>query len=404
MDLEVHQAEMGYDTVDISPLAAHELFTYDPGFVSTAACSSGITFIDGEKGILLHQGYPIEQLAEHCNYVRTAYLLLHGELPNDAQYQAYAGDLAERALVRENLSKVIESFEQSAHPIAKLGATLYALAGIYHHEIDIRDQKNRYYVACQVVAKMPTLVAMCYRHGQGLEFLQPREDLDYASNFLYMLFGEVPEPVIVEAMDKLLILHADHEQNASTSTVRLSSSSDTNPFAAIAAGVAALWGPAHGGANEAVIKMLEKIGDVKNIPRYIERAADKSDSFRLMGFGHRVYKSFDPRANVIRQHCQDVLATTNRTDPLLDIAQALEQAALENEYFVQKKLYPNVDFYSGIIMRALNLPENMFTLIFALGRSSGWVAHWNEMLSNPYKIGRPRQLYSGPKQRDFPAG
>jgi citrate synthase len=407
IELPVHSGSEGPDFIDVRPLTGHGLFTYDPGFVSTAACESKITYIDGAKGILLHAGYPIEQLAEQSNYLETCYLLLNGELPTEDELNKFVTTVKGHTMVHEQMHHFFQGFRRDAHPMSIMVAVVGALSAFYHDSLDINDAKHREVCAFRLIAKMPTIAAMCYKYSIGMPFQYPRNDLNYAENFLHMMFGNpceeyVPNPVLSKAMDRIFLLHADHEQNASTSTVRLAGSSGANPFACIAAGVATLWGPAHGGANEAVLNMLEEIGDVKNITDFINRAKDPKDSFRLMGFGHRVYRNFDPRANVMKQTCDDVLAELGIIDdPMLEIAKQLEQIALKDEYFVKRKLYPNVDFYSGIILKAIGIPSSMFTVIFALSRTIGWISHWNEFHSEPNKIGRPRQLYTGPSARDY---
>lgn len=408
IELPVYSGTEGPDVVDVRPLTGHGLFTYDPGFVSTAACESKITYIDGGKGILLHAGYPIEQLAENSSYLETCYLLLNGELPSEEELSKFVNTVKGHTMVHEQMHHFFQGFRRDAHPMSIMVAVVGALSSFYHDSLDINDAKHREVCAFRLIAKMPTIAAMCYKYSIGMPFQYPRNDLNYAENFLHMMFGNpceeyIPNPILAKAMDKIFLLHADHEQNASTSTVRLAGSSGANPFACIAAGVATLWGPAHGGANEAVLNMLEEIGDAKNIPDFIARAKDPSDSFRLMGFGHRVYRNFDPRANVMKKTCDEVLAELGITDdPLLEIAKQLEQIALQDEYFVKRKLYPNVDFYSGIILKAIGIPSSMFTVIFALSRTIGWISHWNEFHSEPNKIGRPRQLYTGPSAREYP--
>ncbi len=408
IELPVMHGTEGPDVVDVRALTGQGLFTYDPGFVSTAACESKITFIDGGKGVLLHGGYPIEQLAEKSDYMEVCYLLLNGELPNAEEKEKFVNIVKNHTMVHEQLSHFYNGFRRDAHPMAILCGVVGALSAFYHDSLDIDNAHHREVCAYRLVAKMPTLAAMCYKYSMGQPFMYPRNDLTYAENFLYMMFGTpceeyVPNPVLSRAMDRIFVLHADHEQNASTSTVRLAGSSGANPFACIASGIAALWGPAHGGANEAVLTMLEEIGDAENIPEFIARAKDPNDSFRLMGFGHRVYRNFDPRARVMKQSCDEVLKELGlEDDPLLKIAKQLEQIALEDEYFVERKLYPNVDFYSGIILKAMGIPTSMFTVIFALSRTIGWISHWNEFHSSPNRIGRPRQLYTGPNKRDYP--
>lgn len=406
IELPVYQGTLGPDVVDVGSLTANGYFTYDPGFTSTAACESKITYIDGDKGVLLHRGYPIEQLAEHSDYLETCYLLLYGELPTPAQKEEFVTTVHKHTMVHEQIRTFFNGFRRDAHPMAIMCGVVGALSAFYHDSTDISDEHHREVAAYRLIAKMPTIAAMSYKFSIGQPFMYPDNSLDYSSNFLHMMFGNPCEPsnispTIARAMDRIFLLHADHEQNASTSTVRLAGSSQANPFACIAAGIAALWGPSHGGANEAVVKMLEEIGDVSRIDEFVARAKDKNDPFRLMGFGHRVYKNFDPRAKVMKEAADEVLAELGIQDELLEIAKRLEEIALQDEYFVEKKLYPNVDFYSGIILKALGIPTSMFTVIFAVGRTVGWVAHWNEMISGSYRIGRPRQLYSGYPQRDF---
>ncbi len=407
IELPVYSGSLGPDVVDIQSLTANGLFTYDPGFVSTASCESKITFIDGGKGVLLHRGYPIEQLAEHSDYLETCYLLLYGELPTKQEKAHFKQMIMGHTMVHEQMIDFFSGFRRDAHPMAIMCGVVGALSAFYHDSLDITNERHREVAAYRLISKMPTLAAMAYKYSIGQPFIYPRNDLDYAGNFLHMMFatpcGEYEvNPVLASAMDKIFLLHADHEQNASTSTVRLAGSSNANPFACIAAGIAALWGPTHGGANEAVLNMLDEIGDEKHIDTFIARAKDKNDPFRLMGFGHRVYKNFDPRATVMRQTCDEVLNELGlHDDPLFKIAKRLEHIALEDEYFIEKKLYPNVDFYSGIILKALGIPTEMFTVIFATGRTPGWLAHWHEMISGEYRIGRPRQLYTGPAKRDF---
>ena len=408
IELPVMHGTEGPDVIDVRALTAKGLFTYDPGFVSTAACESKITFIDGGKGVLLHGGYPIEELAEKSDYMEVCYLLLNGELPTPEQKEKFVNTVKNHTMVHEQLSHFYNGFRRDAHPMAILCGVVGALSAFYHDSLDIDDAHHREVCAYRLVAKMPTLAAMCYKYSNGQPFMYPRNDLSYAENFLYMMFGTpceeyVPNPVLAKAMDRIFVLHADHEQNASTSTVRLAGSSGANPFACIASGIAALWGPAHGGANEAVLKMLDEIGSVDNIPEFINKAKDPNDPFRLMGFGHRVYRNFDPRAKVMKQSCDEVLKELGlEDDPLLKMAKELEKIALEDEYFVERKLYPNVDFYSGIILKAIGIPTNMFTVIFALSRTIGWISHWSEFHSSPNRIGRPRQLYTGPTSRSYP--
>ncbi|QFT55916.1 citrate synthase [Microbulbifer sp. THAF38] len=407
IEMPVRSGTLGPDVVDVGNLTGKGLFTYDPGFVSTAACESKITFIDGAKGQLLHRGYPIEQLAEKSDYLETCYLLMNGELPNAEQKKDYVDTIMSHTMVHEALVNFFKGFHYDAHPMAMLCGVVGALASFYHDSLDITNPEHREISAHRLIAKMPTLAAMCYKHSKGQPFMYPDNSRSYSENFLHMMFGNPCEPskidpIVAKAMDIIFLLHADHEQNASTSTVRLAGSSGANPFACISSGIAALWGPAHGGANEAVLNMLQEIGDESRIDEFVKRAKDKNDPFRLMGFGHRVYKNFDPRSRVMQGICDEVLGAMGaENDPLLKIAKRLEKIALEDEYFVEKKLYPNVDFYSGIIMKAIGIPTDMFTVIFATGRTSGWIAHWNEMISNPHKIGRPRQLYTGYTQRDY---
>ena len=384
------------------------MFTFDPGFVTTASCKSKITYLDGEKGILLHRGYPIDQLANQSSYLEVCYLLLYGELPTKTQFDEFRNNLNERNMVHEHLERFYTGYLYDAHPMSMLIGVTGALSSYYHEAMDINDPADRELTAIRVIAKMPILAAHCYKHSVGHPFIYSRDDLDYVENFLNMMFSVpmreyVPNPVAVKALNLLLILHADHEQNASTSTVRLSGSAEANPFACIAAGIVTLWGRAHGGANEAVLKMLAEIDTADNIPKFISKAKDKEDPFKLMGFGHRVYKNYDPRATIIRQVCHDLLNEIDTVDqPLFEIAMKLEEIALEDEYFIQRKLYPNVDFYSGIILKALGIPTSMYTVMFALARSAGWVAQWLEMMEDPdFKIGRPRQLYMGQKTRDY---
>lgn len=408
LSLPVLKGTLGPDVIDIGALSKAELFTFDPGFRSTAACESKITFIDGNQGVLLHRGYPIEQLAEHSDYLEVCYLLLFGELPNSSQKEKFINTVKNHTLIHEQMIKFYSGFRRDAHPMAIMCGVVGALSAFYHDALDIKNEAHRDLCAMRLIAKMPTLAAMCYKYSVGQPFVYPLNKMSYSENFLHMMFSvpskdEAPNPILVKAMDRIFILHADHEQNASTSTVRLAGSSGANPYACIAAGIAALWGPAHGGANEAVLNMLQEIEHVNNIPKYIEKAKDKNDPFRLMGFGHRVYKNFDPRATVLRQTCHEVLNELGvHDDPLFAIALKLEEIALKDSYFIEKKLYPNVDFYSGIILRAIGIPINMFTVIFAIARTVGWIAHWNEMIGSPdQSINRPRQLYTGPVTRDY---
>jgi citrate synthase len=404
IELPILTPTLGQEEIDVSTLGSHGAFTYDPGFLSTASCESKITYIDGGKGVLLYRGYPIEQLAEKSSYLEVCYLLLHSELPKADELAAFKTAIHKEMSVDESVKNIIRAFKPTAHPMAMLTAAMAGLAGVYHGTIDITKAEDRLDAAIKLIAKMPALAAMCFRQSQGKDFIDPCEDFTYAENFLHMLNGEdnKPSETLCNAMDMIFMLHADHEQNASTSTVRLAGSTGTDPFAAIAAGVTALWGPAHGGANEAALNMLESIAEVSRIPEFIEKAKDKSDPFRLMGFGHRVYKNFDPRAKVMQQICADVLKETDNNDAeIFKVAMDLAHIALEDEYFIERKLYPNVDYFSGITQSALGIPNNMFTVIFALGRSVGWIAHWHEMLSSPYKIGRPRQLYMGYGKRNY---
>ena len=408
-NFDVHEGTIGPDVLDISKLYAQSgKFTYDPGFTSTANCKSTITYIDGEEGTLLYRGYPIDQLAEQGNYLETCFLLLNGELPNQDEYNKFEEKINEYTLVNEQLNRFFTGFRPDAHPMAIMCGVVGALSAFYHDSLDINDPEQRRIACHRLIAKMPTLAAMAYKHSLGQPFMYPKNDLDYAANFLNMCFGLPTEDknvdsTLAKAMDKILILHADHEQNASTSTVRLAGSSGANPFACIASGIACLWGPAHGGANEACIRMLEEINSVDNIPEYVKKAKDKNDPFRLMGFGHRVYKNFDPRAKVMQKICHEVLDHLGiKDDPLLAIAVELEKIALEDDYFVEKKLYPNIDFYSGIVMKSLGFPMDMFTVLFAVGRTVGWVSQWNEMIEDTsQRIGRPRQLYVGSEHRQY---
>ncbi|MBL6808363.1 MAG: citrate (Si)-synthase [Pseudomonadales bacterium] len=407
IELPILAGTEGPEVIDVSSLTGKGYFTFDPGFVSTASCESEITYIDGNAGILLHRGYPIDQLAEKASFLEVCYLLLHGELPNATQKAHFDRTITLHTMVHEQLRVFFNGFRRDAHPMAIMTGVVGALSAFYHDSLDINDARHREISAHRLIAKMPTLAAMSYKYSLGQPFMYPRNDLNYAENFLYMMFGNPAEdyvvnPVIARAMDRIFTLHADHEQNASTSTVRLAGSTGANPFACIASGIAALWGPSHGGANEAVLNMLDEIGDVSRVGEFVKKAKDKNDPFRLMGFGHRVYKNYDPRAKVMKETCDEVLAELGvGDDPQLKLAMELERIALEDEYFVEKKLYPNVDFYSGIILKAIGIPVNMFTVIFATGRTPGWIAHWNEMISGSYKIGRPRQLYLGKSARDI---
>ena len=409
IDLPVYEGSTGPSVIDVRSLVSEGVFTYDPGFVSTAACDSNITYIDGNAGILLHRGYPIEQLAEKSSFLEVSYLLLNGDLPSPQELASFEEKIRYHTMVDEQIHEFFKGFPRTAHPMAMLSAVVGGLSAFYHDDLDIDNADHRMQAAIRLIAKMPTLAAMCYKHGIGQPFIYPQNKMSLAENFVNMLFGTPCEettvsPVIAKAVDTLFLLHADHEQNASTSTVRLAGSTGSNPYACLASGIAALWGPAHGGANEAVLDMLSKIGDESRIDEFLLKAKDKNDPFRLMGFGHRVYKNYDPRATVIRGICAEVLDELGvGNDPLFKIARKLEKLALEDNYFNERKLFPNVDFYSGIILKAMGIPTSLFTVIFATGRTPGWIAHWNEMLSNPYKIGRPRQLYKGETKRDYPA-
>ncbi|HEX7784132.1 MAG TPA: citrate synthase [Sphingobium sp.] len=409
-EYSILSGSVGPQVIDIRKLYGDtEMFTFDPGFTSTASCESAITYIDGDQGILLHRGYPIDQLAEQSSFMEVSYLLLNGELPSKAELDKFSHTITRHTMVHEQLATFFRGFRRDAHPMAILCGVVGALSSFYHDSTDINDPKQREIASHRLIAKMPTIAAMAYKYSVGQPFLYPDNTLSYTGNFLRMTFGVpaedyVVDPVIEDAMDKIFILHADHEQTASTSTVRLAGSSGANPFACIAAGIACLWGPAHGGANEAALNMLREIGTVDRIPEYIARAKNKDDPFRLMGFGHRVYKNFDPRAKVLSKAASDVLDKLGIDDPVLDVARELEKIALSDPYFIEKKLYPNVDFYSGVILSAIGFPTEMFTVLFALARTVGWVAQWNEMISDPaQKIGRPRQLYTGATQRDYVA-
>ena len=407
VELPILSGTAGNDVIDIRSLGANGYFTYDPGFMATGSCESSITYIDGAKGILLHRGYSIEELARDSDYIEVVYMLLHDKTPNKEEYKDFKDTITRHTLVHDQLNNFFRGFRRDAHPMAMLCGSVGAMSSFYHDDLNIHDPEQRLRSAYRLVAKMPTLVAMCYKYNIGQPFVYPKNELSYAENFLNMMFSVPAEeykssPAVAKAVDRIFILHADHEQNASTSTVRLAGSSGANPYACIAAGVASLWGPAHGGANEACLNMLEEIGTVDRIPEFIAKAKDKDDPFRLMGFGHRVYKNFDPRATVMRESCHEVLAELNIDDPLLNVAMELERIALSDPYFAEKKLFPNVDFYSGIVLKAIGIPTNMFTCIFALARTVGWVSHWHEMLSQPgQKIGRPRQLYTGEAQRPY---
>ncbi|MDH4258686.1 MAG: citrate synthase [Gammaproteobacteria bacterium] len=408
-DLDVLSGTIGPDVVDIGSLwHDHGVFTYDPGFMSTASTESRITYIDGDAGVLLYRGYPIEQLAAQSNFLEVSYLLLKGELPSAAKLDSFTRSITRHTMLNQSLLRLYGGFHHNAHPMAMVAAIIASLAAFYHDTTNITDDRHREIFSHRIIAKIPTIAAAAYKHALGQPFVYPRNDLDYCSNMLHMFFAVPCEPYVVDplhakALDLLFILHADHEQNASTSTVRLAGSTGCNPYAAISAGVSALWGPAHGGANEAVLDMLEKIGDVSHVPDFLARVKDKAAGARLMGFGHRVYKNFDPRAKLIREMCHKVLAKLGQTEnPLFELALKLEEIALKDEYFISRKLYPNVDFYSGIIYRALGIPRPLFTVMFAIARSAGWVAQWQEMISDPtLKIARPRQLYTGPVLRDY---
>ncbi len=408
IECPIYQGTLGPDVIDVSALQKQDTFTFDPGFMSTAACESKITFVDGNKGILLHRGYPIEQLCEKSNFLEVSYLLLYGELPTKDQFMNFVNDVTHHSMVHEQFRNFFNGFRRDAHPMAVMVGVVGALSAFYHDSLDINNDEHRYISAIRLIAKMPTLAAMSYKYSIGQPFMYPQNDLSYAENFLRMMFA-VPcekmsiDPVLTRAMDRIFMIHADHEQNASTSTVRIAGSTGANPFACISAGIAALWGPAHGGANEAALNMLKEIGSVERIPEFIKRAKDPNDDFRLMGFGHRVYKNFDPRAKVMQQTCHEVLEATGRSDSVLfKVAKELEKIALQDEYFIERKLYPNVDFYSGITLSALGIPNSMFTVIFALARTAGWISQWSEMISQPgHKIARPRQLYTGYRARDY---
>lgn len=404
--LPILKGTLGPEVIDIRELGKQGYFTYDPGFVSTASCMSRITFIDGKKGILLYRGYPIDQLATKCDYLQVCYLLFKGELPNKEQYQTFVHRIKHHTLVHTQMESLFQAFRRDSHPMAVLCGVAGALSAFYHDSLDIYDPEHRELTAIRLIAKMPTLAAMSYKYSIGHPFVYPRNELSYTGNFLHMMFSTPCEeynvnPIVEKALDRIFTLHADHEQNASTSSVRLAGSSGANPYACIAAGVASLWGPAHGGANEACLRMLEEIGSVDRIPQYIARAKDKNDPFRLFGFGHRVYKTFDPRAIVMRDTCHEVLDALHKDDnPLLAVATELEKIALSDEYFIERNLYPNVDFYSGIILNAIGIPTSMFTVIFAIARTIGWISHWNEMRQTAdSRLGRPRQIYTGKELR-----
>lgn len=406
VDLDVLSPTLGSKVIDIRTLGSKGYYTYDPGFTSTASCESKITYIDGNNGILLHRGFPIGQLATESTYLEVCYILLYGEAPTQEQYDKFKTTVTRHTMIHEQITRLFHGFRRDSHPMAVLCGVTGALAAFYHDALDVSNPVHRDITAYRLLSKMPTVAAMCYKYSIGQPFVYPRNDLSYAGNFLHMMFATpceeyVVNPVLERAMDRIFILHADHEQNASTSTVRTAGSSGANPFACIAAGIASLWGPAHGGANEACLRMLEEIKTVEHIPEFIKRAKDKNDSFRLMGFGHRVYKNYDPRATVMRETCHEVLKELNLNDSLLEVAMELERIALNDPYFIEKKLYPNVDFYSGIILKALGIPSNMFTVIFAIARTIGWITHWNEMHEDGLKIARPRQLYTGYNERKF---
>ncbi|CAI1771341.1 Citrate synthase [Serratia marcescens] len=407
IELGVLTPTLGPDVLDVRALGSKGYFTFDPGFTSTASCESKITFIDGDKGVLLHRGFPIEQLAKESSYLEVCYILLYGETPTPEEFETFKTTVTRHTMIHDQITHLFRGFRRDSHPMAVLCGVTGALAAFYHDALDVNNERHREITAFRLLSKMPTVAAMCYKYSLGQPFVYPRNDLSYAGNFLHMMFATpceeyVVNPVLERAMDRILILHADHEQNASTSTVRTAGSSGANPFACIAAGIASLWGPAHGGANEAALKMLEEIKTVEHIPEFIKRAKDKNDSFRLMGFGHRVYKNYDPRATVMRETCHEVLKELNKKDDnLLQVAMELEHIALNDPYFIEKKLYPNVDFYSGIILKAMGIPSSMFTVIFAIARTIGRIAHWNEMHDEGIKIARPRQLYTGYAERDF---
>jgi citrate synthase len=409
IDFPVLSGSVGPDVIDIRPLYAKTgKFTYDPGFMSTASCRSAITYIDGDKGILMYRGYPIEELAEHCDFLEVAYLIMYGELPNADQQAAFVGTVTKHTMVHEQLARFYQGFRRDAHPMAVLCGVVGGLAAFYHDALDINNPRHREIAAFRLIAKLPTITAMCFKYNQGQPFMYPKNKLSYTENFLYMMFGTPCDewkssPTITRALDRILILHADHEQNASTSTVRTAGSSGANPFACISSGVASLWGPAHGGANEAVLKMLAEIGDVDHIGAYIKRVKEKDNHTMLYGFGHRVYKNYDPRAKIIQKTCHEVLDELGlKDDKLFKLAMALEKIALEDEYFVSRKLYPNVDFYSGIVYKAIGIPVSMFTALFAVARTVGWIAQWSEMVGDPeQKIARPRQLFTGAPKRAF---
>ncbi|ENU31167.1 citrate synthase [Acinetobacter sp. NIPH 1852] len=405
IELPIYSGTLGPDVIDVKDVLASGHFTFDPGFMATAACESKITFIDGDKGVLLHRGYPIDQLATQADYLETCYLLLNGELPTAEQKAEFDAKVRNHTMVHDQVSRFFNGFRRDAHPMAIMVGVVGALSAFYHNALDIEDVNHREITAIRLIAKIPTLAAWSYKYTVGQPFIYPRNDLGYAENFLHMMFATPADrdykvnPVLAKAMDRIFTLHADHEQNASTSTVRLAGSTGANPYACISSGISALWGPAHGGANEAVLRMLDEIGSVENVAEFMEKV--KRKEVKLMGFGHRVYKNFDPRAKVMKQTCDEVLEALGINDPQLALAMELEKIALNDPYFVERKLYPNVDFYSGIILKAIGIPTDMFTVIFALGRTVGWISHWLEMHASPYKIGRPRQLYTGETQRDI---
>jgi citrate synthase len=408
LELPIYSGTLGQDVIGISELSKEGYFTIDPGFVSTASCESRITYIDGNKGVLLYRGYPIEQLADKSNFLEVCYLLYKGELPCKEEYASFEQEVKANAMLNEQMRRFFGGFRRDAHPMAIMVGVVGALSAFHNESLNIKDPQHRYNTAISLIAKMPTIAAMCYKYAMDQPFIHPSNALSYSENFLHMLFATpcepyIPNPVLARALDKILILHADHEQNASTSTVRLAGSTGANPYACISAGIGALWGPAHGGANEAALNMLRNIGSVEKIPEYIARAKNKNDPFRLMGFGHRVYKNYDPRAKVMQATCHEVLKEVGKLDdPILQVALELEKIALHDDYFIQRNLYPNVDFYSGITLSALGIPPNMFTVIFTLARTIGWISHWNEMISAPQlKLGRPRQLYTGYANRDY---
>ncbi len=407
LELPIISPTIGNDVIQIEQLQEKKVYMYDPGFVNTASCESQITYINGKQGKLLYRGYPIEQLAEKSDFLETSYLLLNGELPDQDQYEQFSRSIRIHTIVHEQMRQFYNGFRRDAHPMSIMVGVVGALSAFYHDSLDINDPTHRKIAAHRLIAKMPTIAAMCYKYAIGQPFMYPENSLSYTGNFLHMLFGTPSEdyqvnPIAEKALDRIFILHADHEQNASTSTVRIAGSTGANPFACISAGIAALWGPAHGGANEACLKMLREIGTPDRIPKFIKRAKDKNDSFRLMGFGHRIYKEYDPRAKIMKESCHDILEQFNASDiPLFQTALELEKIAREDEYFIEKNLYPNVDFYSGITLNALGIPTQLFTVIFAIARTVGWISHWHEMISGKVKLGRPRQLYTGKKERDY---